>query len=979
MPREGKLAWQDLVAVLIVVAACCLFFWRGVTLRGVFFHYDHAQQNYPYRLFFAEGLRRGRLPLWTSDVFCGFPLFAESQGNALYPPFLLLFGLFRPWVAYNLYTVLHFALAGLFAYIFARVMRIGRAGSALAGVVYMMAPPILSHPHHINIVVGICYLPLLLALLELTFRQRSSLPLVGFAAVTGLLALGAQPQYTLYAALVCGLFLLWRVRLIQLTGAARRTVVVLLVAVGLAGAVGGLLAGVQLLPLAGLVTHSSRAGAPMALRGVSPGVPGHLMTLMLPHYFGSAGLGSYWGNVDPGIQIELTLFVGTAPLILALVGALTDRSRRAFFFTSLGIFAFLFSLGVSGGLYNAFALLPLLGSARFAPRFAFVTALCVGMLAGMGLDQLLGSAQRARVRGAALVSGAGVLMLAVVCLAITGRVHAGLAGMSREQIAEAMPVSTFEAETLWRHLHQTLPADIWRLVLAAGGGTLLLFLCLQRRRRADPLERTADSRPVLAPAVAAVLWVGLTFAEFAWVGRELNPVTDPAVYTDPPPLARALKELPEGRIFRYRYYDRREPSYARGAYPFTRGWALEPDSYAACLDRLPHNANMIWGIPSVSGFCPLQTRTFKAIMGQPEAGSTLIEFQLTPTLDLLGARYVLTPGDEVPDGLEFLRKVGDISVLRNPRALPRAFLVHRAERAPGDDAVIEALLTEGFDYRESIFVHEPRRPLIRQEPGLADPDESALITADEGERIAVSARLARSGYLVLADHHYPGWRVEVDGRPAELLRVNAYLKGVRLAPGRHEVLFAFRPAGVRLGTLVTLAGVGLLVAGMVGCLIARGRLPAPGEAEDHALLERSPSRRMVLLVLGTALLLAALGPVLSPGTWRRVPHQLDPRKFAVHSGIVEAYYRVAEGRAEEAYDLLRELCRWWPENPDARARLVKVGDILVRRLAGEGRNEQARALAAEVATLAPEEVERWAPALRDLGAGAARGGRSGSP
>jgi len=419
---------RECIAVLVVVLACCLFFLKAVALRGVFYHYDHALQNYPYRLFFAEGLQAGRLPLWNRDLFCGFPLFAESQGNALYPPFMLLFSLLRPWVAYNYYVVLHFALAGAFMYAFARVMRVGRAGAVLAGIIYMMSGPVLFHPHHINIVVGICYLPLLLAFLELAFRQRSSLPLLGFAAATGAMSLGAQPQYTLYAALVCGIFLLWRVRLIQLTGAHRQTAVVMLAAIAAAGVVGGMLAGVQLVPLAELVSHSSRAGAPMALRGISPGVPAHLITLMLPHYFGSPGLGSYWGNVDPGIHIELTLFMGSAPLMLALLGAFADRSRRALFFAGLGIFAFLFSLGVSGALYNAFALLPVFGTARFAPRFAFVTAMCVAMLAGMGLDHLLGSPDRARVRRAALVAAAVVLVLAITSLAVAGRFHTGLTG-----------------------------------------------------------------------------------------------------------------------------------------------------------------------------------------------------------------------------------------------------------------------------------------------------------------------------------------------------------------------------------------------------------------------------------------------------------------------------------------------------------------------------------------------------------------------
>ncbi|MHC4788389.1 MAG: hypothetical protein ACYS8K_04185, partial [Planctomycetota bacterium] len=169
---------RETLAVLAVALFCGLFFWRAVALRGVFFHYDHAIQNYPFRQFFAEGLRAGHVRLWTSDIFCGFPLFAESQGNALYPALLLLFGPLPAWVAYNYYTVLHFLLAGLGAYVLARVMGVGRAGAVLAGICYMLAAPVLNHAHHTNIVVAVSYLPLLLALMELFFRHRSPLVLL---------------------------------------------------------------------------------------------------------------------------------------------------------------------------------------------------------------------------------------------------------------------------------------------------------------------------------------------------------------------------------------------------------------------------------------------------------------------------------------------------------------------------------------------------------------------------------------------------------------------------------------------------------------------------------------------------------------------------------------------------------------------------------------------------------------------------------
>ncbi len=944
-PRDGG-AWRDLAAVILLAALCCAFFWQAVTLRGVFFHYDHAIQNYPYRLFFARGLRQGRLPLWSGDIFCGFPLFAESQGNALYPPFLLLFRFLEPWVAYNYYHVLHFFLAGLFTYVLARVMRVGRAGALLAGVCYMLSGPVLFHAHHTNIVVGVCWLPLLLALAELGCRTRKPLPLLGFAAATGALVLGAQPQYTLYCGLAVGLYLLWRLHLAEASGERRRRIIAWAAVFGLAGLLGAALAAAQLLPLAELVSYSSRALG-RAVPRATPGVPANLMTLFLPHYFGSSGLGSYWGDADEGLYSELMLFMGVAPLFLALLGAFAERKRKALFFAGLGAFSFIFSLGFSGSLYGIFWALPVFRSSRFPSRFGFVTALCVAMLAGMGLEQLLQGKDRLRVRKAAVVSAGLVLVLATIALAITAVYQAGFAALDRTALAASLPLPAFPLEVMWTHLHRTLPADVWRLVAAAGAGSLLLLTCSQR---------------TLGGKAASALWCGLIFAELAWSGREFNPVTDPAIYTQAPALVEALRELPPGRIFRYRYYDCRLPS-ARADYPHTRGWALSPGDYAHSLDRLPHNANMIWGIPSVSGFSPLQTTALKAVLGQPENRSTMIEFNVTPALDLLGARYVLSPCDEIPGGFERLGKVGAISIFRNPNALPRAFIVHHGAPVFDDDAALRSVIGREFDYAETVLVHDPTGPPVHLEPGRADAAESARVMEDTGDCITILARTSRPGYLVLADQCYPGWQVSVNGKRAQLLRVDYLLKGVELGAGTHAVRFEFRPASFRIGSAITLGGLAFVALAVVLCVLFRRRRRPVGSAPEANLLEEPYSGKAARFTLFCAVLFAALGPLSRPQVWERAGCRLDPRQYVVLNVICASNFDEMDGRILESYALVRDACRWWPECPTLRPALADLALRSVLRLTSEGRQAEAGEIAREAMAIAPEEMRRIAPAL----------------
>src|SRR5689334_21187401 len=51
---------------------------------------DALQQNYPRRVYMAQSLRAGWLPLWDPYLYGGSPFLATQQGAVLYPPAWLL-------------------------------------------------------------------------------------------------------------------------------------------------------------------------------------------------------------------------------------------------------------------------------------------------------------------------------------------------------------------------------------------------------------------------------------------------------------------------------------------------------------------------------------------------------------------------------------------------------------------------------------------------------------------------------------------------------------------------------------------------------------------------------------------------------------------------------------------------------------------------------------------------------------------------
>ena len=77
------------------------------------------------------------------------------------------------------------------------------------------------------------------------------------------------------------------------------------------------------------------------------------------------------------------------------------------------------------------------------------------------------------------------------------------------------------------------------------------------------------------------------------------------------------------------------------------------------------------------------------------------------------------------------------------------------------------------------------------------------IVSDRNTAVILHARTAAAAFLVLSDTYYPGWRVTVDGRPAQLYRTNYLLRGVVVPPGEHTVRFSFLPISFYAGVCVS--------------------------------------------------------------------------------------------------------------------------------------------------------------------------------
>ncbi|CAI2719529.1 YfhO family protein [Nitrospina watsonii] len=130
-------------------------------------------------------------------------------------------------------------------------------------------------------------------------------------------------------------------------------------------------------------------------------------------------------------------------------------------------------------------------------------------------------------------------------------------------------------------------------------------------------------------------------------------------------------------------------------------------------------------------------------------------------------------------------------------ALPRAFLVPSMQQGP-KIKLLNTYFAEDFD---------PRRAVLLDTPVAFQPSERFDGTVQSIEyspnHVTVRTRQEGNGFLVLLDSYFPGWSVQVDGKPATLLRANHFFRAVSLKSGKHLLHFKYVPEGLVWGQAVS--------------------------------------------------------------------------------------------------------------------------------------------------------------------------------
>ena len=153
-----------------------------------------------------------------------------------------------------------------------------------------------------------------------------------------------------------------------------------------------------------------------------------------------------------------------------------------------------------------------------------------------------------------------------------------------------------------------------------------------------------------------------------------------------------------------------------------------------------------------------------------------------------GTKNPNAPGTE--DFTTQFNSAGPYSLIRFDGALPRAKLFNQWQVQTNDDTTLETLAKREFDPQATVIVNAPIAPSTA---ALGQAAGEVITQSYRPKEIRLTTQATDDSVLLLNDHWSAHWRVTVDGQPSELLRCNYVMRGVRLSPGSHEVVFRFQP------------------------------------------------------------------------------------------------------------------------------------------------------------------------------------------
>ncbi len=354
----------------------------------------------PVYEFIKRSFQKGILPLWNPHQACGYPLIGMLQIGMFFPLTIILY-LLPSMYAWDIFMLVRFLLAGVFAFWFMRALGFKEIPSLCSGIVFMLSGPmVLLQYWTVNVDI---LTPVLFIACDRLIK-KAKIPQVAFLAlIIGLTILGGHPEHIFLVHVYGVCFFLFRLFSLRKETNLKKT----LSYFGLSYCLGLGLSAIVLFPFLRNLLFEFWHGHPQNVGLLMEEQRDRALSLALPHFFQQVPLtyqwvfSGWWGG-----------YLGTLPLGLAFLSLFHKHKKGLnYFFAAMAFLIISKEYGLP--FINWIGYLPLFNMCRYAIHTPLLAALSIAILAGMGVSTIL-SNKRVFLKG--LIYSATLLLIAAIHL-----------------------------------------------------------------------------------------------------------------------------------------------------------------------------------------------------------------------------------------------------------------------------------------------------------------------------------------------------------------------------------------------------------------------------------------------------------------------------------------------------------------------------------------------------------------------------------
>jgi len=755
--KERAFSLTDWKFIAGLFLAVFIFFPEVFFLKVSFLSGDHRAQHYPWAAFLAENVKHFRLPWWTSYFHCGFPLLAEGQVGAFYPPNLLFYFAFPVFFAYTYQILFHYLLGGFLFYAYVRFLKVSSLAAFLGSLIYLFGTAQGGYYYNVNSQKVLIWLPLTLLLCDQIIEKGKKRYVFWLALVFAVQMFAGYLQFAVYSIAFSCLYFCWF--------AVRNAIVekktgVLISHLGLL-AVSVILSGVIASPQLGstieLARFSRRFVYPLEFAFVGSMNPAALATLFFPQWDGF---------------LRSEIYVGAAGLFFLLVSMLTRKNSKEVFFWTMAALALGLALGKFNPLYVLGIKLTQFSSFRVPAKFIFFAAFAFSVLCAFGFEKWMtwkgeeGSLKKiGRIFYGLVLAGISALvmvngMLRIFESPVKGYLKNYIQNHYGGTLLHPRPLESYLQQLEDMYAEVIRMTSLWDFWIAGFIAFLIInaFWVHQSRKWKATLPQLASW------GFIGITFLSLYFYSFTSIKGSLEPysfVEPPSKIVDFLKSSLTLTLSPEGSFRIHRL--------------------LKKTASSEELPLVPHN-HMLYGLSITGAYSPLVLADYYdyfETLGDINDSQRLLPAdvenvkQSESRIDFLSVKYLLSDYRLEGERYRLVLEENGGFLYDNPHALPRAFFI------AGDVPETERISLDSVS--------------------AAQIDE-----APSQQEIRIQGNASGPGFLIMSDLYYPGWKAEVNGHAVEILKAGKLFWAIRLEKeGAFDARLRFEPVWKK-GVWVTL-------------------------------------------------------------------------------------------------------------------------------------------------------------------------------